>query len=97
MIVAGQVVREAGLCLDERKTLMRFDHYEKFYPKEYLIEDLCVIEDAGGPYVRIGWYVEDPDPDADWYLTDIGSTPKDRLEHEGKLYIATDICWISKS
>jgi hypothetical protein len=77
--------------------IMQPDHYEKFHPKEYLTEELCVVEVTGGPYLQIRWYVEDPDPGADWYMTDIGSSPKDRLEHEGKVYMASDVGWLSKS
>ena len=74
--------------------MMLFDSYKKFYPQEYLIEDLCIVAEYDGPYLCIGWYVEDPDPGADWYLTDLGSSPKSRLELAGKLYVASDYCWI---
>jgi hypothetical protein len=82
------------MYLDERKTMLRTDHYEKFYPREYLVEELCVIEEISGPYLQIRWFVEDPDPGVDWYLTDVGSSPKIRLEHEGKLYMANSVCWV---
>lgn len=73
---------------------MRSDHYEKFYPKEYLIEELCVIEETSGPYICVKWYVADPDPATDSYLTDDGSSPKEQFEHEGKHYMVSDTYWL---
>jgi hypothetical protein len=83
--------------VDKREMTMHSDYFEKFYPKEYLVEELCVVEDTAGPYLRLRWYVEDPDPGADWYLTEIGSSPKKRLEREGKVYMSSDISWVAKS
>ncbi len=76
---------------------MRSDYYEKFHPRDYVIEELCVVEDTGGPYLEVGWYIEDLDPETDWYPTDFGPVAKTRLEHEGKLYMSSDICRIPKN
>ena len=76
---------------------MRPDHYEKFYPKEYFVEELHEVVASSGPYLYIKWYVEDPDPDADWYLTEIGSSPKNRSLQRGKLYMVSGYSWIAKN
>jgi hypothetical protein len=74
--------------------MMQHDNHKEFYPQEFVEEDLCVITDYEGPYVFMRWYVEDPDPSAAWYLTELGTSPKNRFVHAGKIYMVSDYCWV---
>ncbi len=77
--------------------MLHSDYFEKFHPKEYLVEEMYVVENTSGPYLELKWCVEDPDPNVDWYLTDDGSLAKNRIERDGKTYIVTDYSKIARN
>ena len=71
--------------------------YVKLYGKEDAVEELYVVDVTGGPYSYVRWYIEDPNPEADRYPTQLGLYPKVRIEHEGKIYMKTDTWKIPKN
>lgn len=78
--------------------MCRSDHYKAFHPDEFLVEAFGIARELDGPYVFIDWYVEDPDPEADTFMTaEYGLCLKMRIERRGKRYIRYDYAFISKS
>lgn len=78
--------------------MWRSDYYQEFHPSEFLVEAFGIVRELSGPYLFIDWYVEDPDPEEDTFMTsEHGSCLKQRIEHHGKRYIRCDYAFIAKS
>ncbi len=74
------------------------DFYKEFHPSEFLVEAFGIVREVGGPYLFIDWYVEDPDPEEDTFMTsENGPCLKMRIDRKGKRYIRCDYAFISKS
>ena len=74
--------------------MLQSDYHDEFHEDEFLVEETCIVVEGNGPYLHIRWYIEDPQPEAEWYVADYGSLPKSQLHRGGKVYMENNTSWI---
>lgn len=67
---------------------------EVYHDGEYLPEEESFEFPVEGPYIQVGWFTRDNDPDKRVYATDYGTRYKTQMERKGRRFFLTELSLI---